>query len=93
MPDQLQGPEGPSAQSGRPGVPGRPGGEPTPEEREQFRQPTFWYNQKDREASFRMEDARWATREQVKDWLKLLALVILTLAWHLAVYFLEPGLR
>ncbi len=93
MPDQSRGPNGPNAQTGRPGVPSRPGGEPSEEEREQFRQPTFWYNEKDRETSFKMEDARWARSEQVKDWLKLLVLVILTLAWHLAVYFLEPGLR
>ncbi len=93
MPDQPREPGAPNAQTGRPGVPSRPGGEPTEEEREQFRQPTFWYNEKDRETSFHMEDKRWATSEQVKDWLKLLILVLLTLAWHLAVYFLEPGLR
>ncbi len=93
MPDQPRGPEGPNPQTGAPERPSRPGGEPTPEEKEQFRQPTFWYNEQDRKASFEMEDARWRTSEQVKDWLKLLVLVILTLAWHLAVYFLEPGLR
>ncbi len=93
MPDQPQGPDGGKAETGRPGVPSRPGGEPSVEEKEQFRQPTFWYNEKDRETSFRMEDERWRTSEQVKDWLKLLILVILTLAWHLTVYFLEPGLR
>ncbi len=105
MPDQPQRPDQPqkpgqpprsdqpNAQTGRPGAPNRPAGAPSEEEKEQFRQPTFWYNAKDRETSFRMEDKRWAPREQVKDWLKLALLVLLTLAWHLAVYFIEPGLR
>ncbi len=93
MPDQTKQGDGKNPQTGRPGVPSRPGGEPSEEEREQFRQPTFWYNEKDRETSFHMEDRRWAKNEQVKDWLKLLLLVVLTLAWHLTVYFLEPGLR
>ncbi len=105
MPDQPQRPDQPqkpgqppradqpNAQAGRPGAPNRPSGPPSEEEKEQFRQPTFWYNEKDRETSFHMEDKRWATSEQVKDWIKLLILVILTLAWHLTVYFLEPGLR
>ncbi len=92
-PNQPQQSGQPNAQTGRPGVPSRAGGEPSEEEREQFRQPNFWYNEKDRETSFRMEDKRWAKNEQVKDWLKLLLLVLLTLAWHLTVYFLEPGLR
>ncbi len=101
MPDQPQGPNrpnnpssnDPNAQTGRPGVPTAPTGGPSEEEREQFRQPNFWYNEKDRETSFHMEDKRWARNEQIKDWLKLLILVLLTLAWHLTVYFLEPGLR
>ncbi len=99
MPDQPQKPNQPprpgepGAPTHRENVPSRPSGEPTQEEKEQFRQPTFWYNEKDRETSFRMEDKRWARNEQIKDWLKLLVLVLLTLAWHLTVYFLEPGLR
>ncbi len=93
MPDQPQGHDGKNAQTGRPGAPHRPGGPPSEEEKEQFRQPTFWYNEQDRETSFRLEDKRWAPREQAKDWLKLLVLVILTIAWHLAVYLIEPGLR
>ncbi len=83
----------PNAQTGVPGAPTRPTGEPSQEEREQFRQPTFWYNQKDRETSFRMEDARWATGEQIKDWIKLLIMVALTVGWGLFIYFLAPGLR
>lgn len=91
--DRPEGRDQADEQTGRPGVPSRPGGEPSEEEREQFRQPNFWRNEKDRETSFRMEDKRWARSEQIKDWLKLLILVILTLAWHLTVYFLEPGMR
>ncbi len=93
MPDQPQAPNAPNAQTGRPGVSGRPSGEPSEEEREQFRQPTFWYNEKDRETSFRMEDERWSRSDQIKDWLKLLLMVIATFVWTLIVYFLEPGLR
>ncbi len=93
MPDQPQRPGGPNAQTGRPGVQSRPGGQPSAEEKEQFRQPTFWYNEKDREESFRIEDARWSRNDQIKDWLKLLAMVVGTIIWTLIVYFLEPGLR
>ncbi len=74
-------------------MPERPGGAPSAEEAEQFRQPTFWYNEKDREMSFKMEDERWATSEQIKDWLKLAAMVVATIIWGLLLYFLEPGLR
>ncbi len=86
-------PDNPSAETGRAGVASRPTGEPSAEEKEQFRQPTFWYNEKDREASFQIEDARWAKGEQIKDWLKLLLMVVMTIIWTLIVYLLEPGLR
>ncbi len=91
--DPRQRPNEPNAQTGRPNVPSRPGGEPSEEEREQFRQPTFWHNEQDREASFRMEDERWRTSEQVKDWLKLAGLVALTFIWCAIIYFSQPGLR
>ncbi len=93
MPDQPRRPQQPNAQTGRPNVPSKATGEPTEQEKEQFRQPNFWHNEKDRETSFRMEDERWATREQVKDWIKLAIMVALTVAWGLFVYFLQPGLR
>ncbi len=95
MPDQKppRGDGGPAANTGRPGVPSRPSGEPPAEEKEQFRQPTFWYNQQDREASFKMEDERWATSEQIKDWIKLAILVIATIVWGAIIYLIEPGLR
>ncbi len=92
MPEQNE-PEGRNAQTGRPNVPSRPAGEPSGEEKEQFRQPNFWYNEKDREESFKIEDARWARSEQIKDWLKLLVMVIATIVWGLIIYFIEPGLR
>ncbi len=93
QPNQPQRANQPTAQTGRPNAPSRPGGGPSGEEQEQFRQPTFWYNEKDREMSFKMEDARWATSEQIKDWLKLGVMVALTFIWCLIVYFSQPGLR
>ncbi len=93
QPPRSNQPNPPDAQAGRPNVPGRPGGEPSGEEREQFRQPNFWYNEQDREMSFKMEDARWATSEQIKDWGKLGIMVLLTFIWCLIVYFSQPGLR
>ncbi len=94
MPDQKQGrPDPGKAPTGREGVPSRPTGEPSGEEKEQFRQPSFWYNEKDRQASFEMDDARWRTSEQIKDWIKLAIMVALTIAWSLFIYFLAPGLR
>ncbi len=93
MPEPPKRTDDSNPPTGRSGVPSRPTGEPSPEEKEQFRQPTFWYNEKDRLASFEMEDKRWSRNNQIKDWLKLALLVALTLAWHLTVYFLEPGLR
>ncbi len=84
MPDDVKNPNKPD---------GGEGSIHPPESQAQFRQPTFWYNEADRKASFEMEDKRWSRNEQLKDWIKLLVLVIVTLAWHLTVYFLEPGLR
>ncbi len=92
-PNQPNQPNQPTAQSGRSDAPGRPGGQASGEEREQFRQPNFWYNDKDREMSFKMEDERWRTSEQIKDWIKLGIMVALTFIWCLIVYFSQPGLR
>ncbi len=83
----------PQKPTSREGVSTRPTGEPPEEEKEQFRQPSFWHDEKHRQASFEIEDARWATSEQIKDWLKLLLMVVLTIVWGLIVYFMEPGLR
>ncbi len=60
---------------------------------DQMRQPVFATSEEDRRKSFEEEDRRWATNEQVKDWIKLAIMCILTLAWHLIMYFFTPGLR
>lgn len=54
---------------------------------------TMSISDEDRRKAFQMEDARWATSEQVKDWLKLGAMVLITVIWSLFIYFIEPGLR
>jgi hypothetical protein len=46
-----------------------------------------------RQRAFEIEDARWSRDNQIKDWLKLLAIIIITDVWCLIVYFLTPGLR
>jgi hypothetical protein len=54
---------------------------------------TMSISDEDRKKSFEIEDRRWATSEQIKDWLKLLVMMIITAIWCLTVYFLQPGLR
>lgn len=39
------------------------------------------------------EDERWETGQQIRDWLLLLLMMAVTVAWSLIVYFNEPGLR
>lgn len=39
------------------------------------------------------EDERWERRWQLRDWMILAAMIAATVAWHLVVFFLEPGLR
>jgi hypothetical protein len=39
------------------------------------------------------EDVRWSRRAHVRSWLILLLMVVVSLAWTLTVFFLEPGLR
>jgi hypothetical protein len=39
------------------------------------------------------EDVRWSRRAVYRSWLILAVMVVVTLAWTLTVYFLEPGLR
>lgn len=57
------------------------------------RQYTLSISDGDRQHSFEIEDERWSTEEQLRDWVKLGVLVLITLAWHLLVYYLSPGLR
>jgi hypothetical protein len=39
------------------------------------------------------EDVRWSRRAVYRSWILLAIMVILTLAWTLTVFFVEPGLR
>jgi hypothetical protein len=39
------------------------------------------------------EDVRWSRRAVVRSWVLLAILIIISLAWTLTVYFVEPGLR
>lgn len=61
--------------------------------REERRQYTLSISEEDRQKSFSVEDERWERRYQVRDWLILVAMVLITLIWQFLVYFLEPGLR
>ena len=54
---------------------------------------TLSITDEDRRRSFETEDKRWARDQQIRDWLKLALLIAISLAYHLVVFFLEPGLR
>jgi hypothetical protein len=43
--------------------------------------------------SYEAEDRRWSRGHQLRDWIVLLALVLVTVAWGGIVFLLEPGLR
>jgi hypothetical protein len=47
----------------------------------------------DRAKAFAIEDERYETGKQVRDWLKLLLMIVITDVWCLIVYFLTPGLK
>ncbi len=47
----------------------------------------------ERQKAFEIEDERWSYDDQMKDWMKLGAMVIGTFIWGLILYFLVPGLR
>ncbi len=38
-------------------------------------------------------DVRWSRRAHYRSWVILAVMIVLSLAWTLTVYFLEPGLR
>lgn len=63
------------------------------ENKEQERQFTLSIGEEEREKSFEKEDERWARENQMRDWLKLAVLIVASLAYHLLIFFLEPGLR
>jgi hypothetical protein len=54
---------------------------------------TLSISDEDREKSFQTEDARWETRKQVRDWIILVILIIVWLAFQLSFFFLVPGIR
>jgi hypothetical protein len=39
------------------------------------------------------EDVRWSRQAHYRAWLILAVMIVLSLAWTLTVYFIEPGLR
>lgn len=39
------------------------------------------------------EDQRWTWRAQARDWLVLIVMMVIYLAWAAIIYFLEPGIR
>jgi hypothetical protein len=43
--------------------------------------------------SFEIEDARWAARRQLIDWVWLAVMMVAATVWAIVVYALEPGLR
>ena len=47
----------------------------------------------ERRRSFELEDRRWETRQQVRDWMWLAVMIIVYTAWTLFVYLVQPGLR
>ncbi|HZD78863.1 MAG TPA: hypothetical protein VE646_02325 [Actinomycetota bacterium] len=65
------------------GRPGAPRGDEAGEEKT-----ARW----DREVE-RIEQERWTTPNQIKDWLVLLLMMVVFIGWGLGVYFFEPGLR
>lgn len=48
--------------------------------------------QQDKERHY-LEEERWKTKDQIRDWLLLALMVAITIGWNLLIYFLEPGLR
>ncbi|MDQ6905222.1 MAG: hypothetical protein M3176_00190 [Chloroflexota bacterium] len=63
------------------------------DDRSRHRQMTHARSEEHRRKSFAIEDARWAAKEQLKDWGVLALMMAISVAWSLFVYFLEPGLR
>lgn len=60
---------------------------------ENHRQYNVSISEEDRNRSFEIEDERWRIQNQLRDWMILGVMVLLTLGWNLFVYFMEAGLR
>lgn len=64
-----------------------------PDDIENERRYTLSISEDARQHSFEMEDEEWSRENQIKDWLKLLLLIVISLTYHLLIFLLEPGLR
>lgn len=43
--------------------------------------------------SYQREDERWSRASQFRDWIILVVIAVLHLAWMLLVFLVEPGIR
>lgn len=59
----------------------------------QHRHTTFALSEKDRRASFQIEDERWQRGQQLKDWGILAAMILIYLSVSFLIFIFEPGLR
>ncbi len=78
-----------------PGNPRQPGkaGEDQEEDKDQERHYTLSISDEDRDKSFEIEDKRWSSGEQVRDWVILIILILIWLTFQVSFYFLVPGIR
>ncbi len=51
----------------------------------------YRYTDDERRSSFDAEDDRW--KSQVRDWVVLGLMVLISLGYHLIIFTLQPGLR
>ena len=58
----------------------------------QVREYTFSATLGHRQDSFLIEDARWIRGKQIRDWVIVLAVLVLNVVMILIDYFLEPGM-
>ncbi len=59
----------------------------------QHRHTTFAMSKEDRRASFQIEDERWQSGRQLKDWGILAAMILIYLSVSFLIFIFEPGLR
>lgn len=60
---------------------------------EHERRYTLSINDDERQRSFDLEDERWESSKQIRDWVIVIIITLAYLAIQLSVYFLEPGLK
>ncbi len=51
----------------------------------------YRYTDDERRSSFKIEDERW--KSQLKDWLVLGLMILISLGYHILIFALQPGLR